>query len=434
MPAQSATGSCGSTSTFYKRQLPTLAIEFASIEGRALFSEALQGGTMNGFFKLMEQFSTQDEPAFCGLSSLSMVLNALSIDPGRPWKGPWRWFHDELLDCCVPLEHVKKEGVTLPQAACLARCNGAHCEMKHHGTFGLEEFREQVEDACRCENHHMIVSYSRKVLQQTGDGHFSPIGGYHKGRDLVLILDTARFKYPPHWVPLPLLFEAMAPADPSTGLPRGYLLLSCQPQLDSVMFSLDLSTTSKPPFTKEDMIAVAEIAASSGMSAAEVVSELVTELPMEQAADFIITRQDSAESQESSCVVSRKREQLLAEMRALPLYQAVCDSLSASPSSSPSQPGTSLLAERASLLLLMQPPSAWPSGEQDWAGSAERAQQWAALVDLSGSSRVEAEVEFLREQMSLLEAKWVTPKLDVLCSCKRCAGGDRAKTTAALLS
>lgn len=32
-----------------------------------------------------------------------------------------------------------------------------------------------------------------------GDGHFSPIGGYHAGRDLVLILDTARFKYPPHW-------------------------------------------------------------------------------------------------------------------------------------------------------------------------------------------------------------------------------------------
>ena len=42
-------------------------------------------------------------------------------------------------------------------------------------------------------------------------------------RDLVLILDTARFKYPPHWVPLPLLFEAMAPPDPDTGKPRGEL-------------------------------------------------------------------------------------------------------------------------------------------------------------------------------------------------------------------
>ena len=40
-----------------------------------------------------------------------------------------------------------------------------------------------------------------------GDGHFSPIGGYNAREDLVLILDTARFKYPPHWVPLPMLYE-----------------------------------------------------------------------------------------------------------------------------------------------------------------------------------------------------------------------------------
>jgi len=33
-----------------------------------------------------------------------MALNALSIDPGRVWKGPWRWFSEEMLDCCTPLE------------------------------------------------------------------------------------------------------------------------------------------------------------------------------------------------------------------------------------------------------------------------------------------------------------------------------------------
>lgn len=36
----------------------------------------------------------------------------------------------------------------------------------------------------------MIVNYSRRTFQQTGDGHFSPVGGYHEGRDLALILDT----------------------------------------------------------------------------------------------------------------------------------------------------------------------------------------------------------------------------------------------------
>ena len=40
----------------------------------------------------------------------------------------------------------------------------------------------------------VVVSYSRKQLGQTGDGHYSPIGGYHRASDQVLILDVARFK------------------------------------------------------------------------------------------------------------------------------------------------------------------------------------------------------------------------------------------------
>jgi len=39
---------------------------------------------MEGFFPLIEQFSTQDEPAFCGLASLAMVMNTLQIDPVPP--------------------------------------------------------------------------------------------------------------------------------------------------------------------------------------------------------------------------------------------------------------------------------------------------------------------------------------------------------------
>lgn len=58
-------------------------------------------------------------------------------------------------------------------------------------------------------------------FMQTGTGHFSPIGGYHAGKDMALILDVARFKYPPHWVPLSLLWEAMNSVDITTGQHRG---------------------------------------------------------------------------------------------------------------------------------------------------------------------------------------------------------------------
>lgn len=81
----------------------------------ALFQEALADGTMMGFFKLVEQYRTQTEPAFCGLTSLAMVLNALCIDPRRTWKAPWRWFDETLLDCCKALESVKAEGIDFEQ-------------------------------------------------------------------------------------------------------------------------------------------------------------------------------------------------------------------------------------------------------------------------------------------------------------------------------
>lgn len=61
---------------------------------------------------------------------------------------------------------------------------------------------------------------------QTGDGHFSPIAGYHRGLDLVLVLDVARFKYPPYWVPLTSLWAAMSHVDPHTGNTRGYYVIS----------------------------------------------------------------------------------------------------------------------------------------------------------------------------------------------------------------
>lgn len=37
-----------------------------------------------------------------------MVLNALEVDPEKVWKAPWRFYHESMLDCCVPLENIRK--------------------------------------------------------------------------------------------------------------------------------------------------------------------------------------------------------------------------------------------------------------------------------------------------------------------------------------
>ena len=247
--------------SFHRRPLPPPSVAFSSAAGQALLHEALNTGGCACWWLLAEVYHTQAEPAFCGLASLAMALNALGVDPGREWKSSWRWFDENLLDCCVPLEVVAKEGVTLDQVACLARCNGADvtvrrappldssCQpsdaaataaccnkaqsMQPEATSVLTaaDFEAAVREVCCDSAAHsatpavLVVSYSRGSMGQSGDGHFSPIGAFAPSSRMVLIMDVARFKYPPHWVPLDRLWTAMQATDSATQKPRGFLLL-----------------------------------------------------------------------------------------------------------------------------------------------------------------------------------------------------------------
>jgi glutathione gamma-glutamylcysteinyltransferase len=253
--------------SFYQRKLPDTCVAFASRHGKRIFRSALLQNGLKSFYSLIEQFHTQTEPAYCGVSTLVMVLNALAVDPGQHWKGPWRWYEERMLNCCLDLEEVKETGITMRDFQCLALCQGlsvdlTYCDANGNGDgnngesfSGLDSFRKAVEAACveapatsssssssseddfdaqqYDENDPlqvMVISYSRKILKQTGSGHFSPVAAYDRASDSVLILDTARFKYGAHWTKLPLVYEAMKPIDPDTGRSRGYALLSFVPR------------------------------------------------------------------------------------------------------------------------------------------------------------------------------------------------------------
>jgi hypothetical protein len=231
----------GEATTFHKRPLPDSLISLSSKNGKIIFSEALASGGMESYFSLAEQFVTQSEPSYCALSSLAMVLNALNFDPKKVWKGAWRWVSEETLQCETQicghsLEKVRKFGMDFDEFESLARCHGIRIRayknnesnLRNECNRDLNEFRSCVETVCGSDKSEsfIVANFSRKVLGQTGDGHFSPLGGYHKGQDLVLIMDVARFKYPPYWVPLEVLWASMAVHDISTKSSRGYFLLS----------------------------------------------------------------------------------------------------------------------------------------------------------------------------------------------------------------
>ncbi len=132
-----------------------------------------------------------------------------------------------MLDCCSPLEVIAQHGITMSEFSCLASCNGAAVVTKFGSAYTEEDLRKDVREAAVQENGVvLVVSYDRASVGQTGSGHFSPIGGYLASRDMVLVMDVARFKYPPHWMSLSELHRAMQPLDPVTGKSRGWHLLT----------------------------------------------------------------------------------------------------------------------------------------------------------------------------------------------------------------
>jgi glutathione gamma-glutamylcysteinyltransferase len=268
------------TETLYRRPLPAEAIAFSSPDGRKVFAEALAAGGLDGYFQLAEQFHTQSDPAFCGLGSLVVALNALGIDPGRLWKGPWRWFSEELLDCCVPLTEVQKRGLNVQELACLARCNGAEVELVHGDASNLAAFRAAIA-AAACGDGVLVVSYDRSALGQTGSGHFSPVGGYHRARDLALVLDVARFKYPPHWVSLERLWQATHAIDPATGRARGWLVFRPRAQGLALGFSIRCDGESWQGLAQRLRGSIAELSAATGVaSLARAIAPLVSHLEL----------------------------------------------------------------------------------------------------------------------------------------------------------
>ena len=72
----------------------------------------------------------------------------------------------------------------------------------------------------------VIVNFNRASLGQEGEGHFSPLVAYDAASDSFLILDVARYKYPPAWVNFTDLDISMRTVDPDSGLSRGVLIVT----------------------------------------------------------------------------------------------------------------------------------------------------------------------------------------------------------------
>lgn len=200
-------------------------ISLESLAGEKILSQNID----HHFLKLKDQFLTQKNQTYCGVASIVMVLNALNIEgPADPVYAPFRPFTQDNFfsianTSAISLDVLAKEGMTLDQAASLLITLPVHSKALHADQLSLKAFRELLKN--KKKNRYLIANFLRDTLQQERGGHFSPIGAYDKKYDRVLILDVARYKYPPVWVKVKDLWEAMNTMDSSSKKYRGLLLI-----------------------------------------------------------------------------------------------------------------------------------------------------------------------------------------------------------------
>jgi hypothetical protein len=162
-----------------------------------------------------------------------MVLNAMGAEaPSTPEYQPYKYFtQDNVLnaetDAILPRDALARQGTTLDQLGALVAYHGLSGEVHHAGDETLDAFRAHAREALSAPHHYVIANYLRRALGQQIGGHISPLAAYDEKQDRFLILDVARYKYPPVWVSSADLYAAMNTPDAvNGGKARGYVLVS----------------------------------------------------------------------------------------------------------------------------------------------------------------------------------------------------------------
>ncbi|WP_417431664.1 phytochelatin synthase family protein [Kiloniella sp.] len=204
-------------------------IYLTSPEGEQLFRDA---EILTDYLKLASYLESEHILTFCGPASIAGVMNSLDIErPVPPQLYPWPLFtqtsiftpENQKVKSYAMVEH---DGLELPQLAQFFINLGAKAEFKHADEFDENWLRETITKALADPNKRFVANYSRKPIGQVGGGHISPVAAYDADTDRVLVMDVARYKYPPVWLTIAELYAAMMDKDSTSNRARGAVIVS----------------------------------------------------------------------------------------------------------------------------------------------------------------------------------------------------------------
>ncbi|MFC3231287.1 phytochelatin synthase family protein [Marinibaculum pumilum] len=193
----------------------------------------LLGADLNrDYFSLASYVEAEEVLTFCGPATVAGVANSLGIArPTLARRYPWKLFTQDLTfnaanQAMKPFQKVESEGLTLAELDRFIENLGMTAEHHFADETGVDALRAAIKAALADRNSRFVANYSRKALGQEGDGHISPVAAYDSATDSVLILDVAKYKYPPVWIEVEMFHAAMLLKDTSSDRSRGFVIVS----------------------------------------------------------------------------------------------------------------------------------------------------------------------------------------------------------------
>jgi hypothetical protein len=183
------------------------------------------------FFLYQQGWEAQINQAYCAVATSAAVLNSyrgIIALPQDPLYVPFAWATQATIvtEECVQeavwdIDAVGKAGLGLGMVPDLLNCflapQGymASAHPVDPDFSSVDTLKDMVVDALMDENSRVVLNYDRGGIGQGpfGHGHWSPIGAYNAKIDAFLIMDVAKYKYPPVWVPTENLFAGVSTLD-----------------------------------------------------------------------------------------------------------------------------------------------------------------------------------------------------------------------------
>lgn len=184
------------------------------------------------YWQLSPTFAVQNTQTYCSVASAITVLNAMPIKkPVDPAYAPYAYFTQRnyftpaVIKVISP-QAVLSMGMTREQMAETLTLHSVKVKSIAGDTLTDNELRTLLQTTLGDDGQFVLVNYLRTALGQAGGGHWSVLAAFDAQSDSVLILDVAKYKYPPVWVGISTLRQAIATLDTTSNKPRGLVVVS----------------------------------------------------------------------------------------------------------------------------------------------------------------------------------------------------------------